>query len=92
MRDAFELGNRSPQLLSAFHGFVPPEVEAMDRDEPMSEDCLMLNVWTPSVGAGGKRPVMVWLHGGGFTSGSGGFICYDGAQLARQARRGRRSP
>ncbi len=38
----------------------------MDRNEPLSEDCLMLNVWTPAVGAG-KRPVMVWLHGGGFT-------------------------
>jgi para-nitrobenzyl esterase len=83
VRDCFELGKRSPQLLSAFHGFVPPEVEVMDRNEPMSEDCLMLNVWTPSVGAG-KRPVMVWLHGGGFTSGSGGFICYDGDKLAEK--------
>jgi para-nitrobenzyl esterase len=82
VRDASKLGNRSPQLLSSFHGFVPPEVEAMDRDEPMGEDCLMLNVWTPGVGASAKRPVMVWLHGGGYTSGSGGFICYDGAQLA----------
>jgi para-nitrobenzyl esterase len=76
------LGQRSPQLLTDFHGFVPPEVEAMDRDEAMGEDCLMLNVWTPGVGATGKRPVMVWLHGGGYTSGSGGFICYDGAELA----------
>lgn len=81
VRDTMQLGHRSPQLLSDFHGFVPPEVEAMDRNEPMSEDCLMLNVWTPAVGAG-KRPVMVWLHGGGYTSGSGGFICYDGAELA----------
>jgi para-nitrobenzyl esterase len=81
-RDCSKLGPRSPQLLSDFHGFVPPEVEAMDRDEPLSEDCLLLNVWTPGVGASGKRPVMVWLHGGGFTSGSGGFICYDGAELA----------
>ena len=32
---------------------------------------------------------MVWLHGGGYTSGSGGFICYDGSALAAQARRGR---
>ena len=82
VRDASKLGSRSPQLLSDFHGFVPPEVEAMDRDEPLSEDCLMLNVWTPGVGPAGKRPVMVWLHGGGYTSGSGGFICYDGANLA----------
>ena len=81
VRDTMRLGNRSPQLLTDFHGFVPPEVEAMDRNETLSEDCLMLNVWTPAVGAG-KRPVMVWLHGGGYTSGSGGFICYDGAELA----------
>ncbi|HXX19450.1 MAG TPA: carboxylesterase/lipase family protein [Candidatus Acidoferrum sp.] len=84
VRDCFELGPRSPQLLSSFHGVVPPEVEVMDRDEPMSEDCLMLNVWTPGVGSGHKRPVMVWLHGGGYTSGSGGFICYDGTQLAKK--------
>jgi para-nitrobenzyl esterase len=84
VRECFELGHRSPQLLASFHGQVPPEVEAMDRDEPMGEDCLVLNVWTPGVGAGHKRPVMVWLHGGGFTSGSGGFIMYDGANLARK--------
>lgn len=84
VRDCFELGHRSPQLLASFHGQVPPEVEAMDRDEPMGEDCLVLNVWTPSVGAAHKRPVMVWLHGGGYTSGSGGFIMYDGANLAQK--------
>ncbi len=57
----------------------------MDRNEPMGEDCLVLNVWTPGIGhGGGTRPVMVWLHGGGYTSGSGGFICYDGAELARK--------
>jgi para-nitrobenzyl esterase len=82
VRDALELGHRSPQLISSFHGFVPPELEAMDRDEPMGEDCLVLNVWTPGLDHGHKRPVMVWLHGGGFTSGSGGFIIYDGARLA----------
>ena len=77
-------GRRSPQLLSLFHGVVPPEVEAMDRDETMGEDCLVLNVWTPTLERGRKLPVMVWLHGGGFTSGSGGFICYDGTQLAKK--------
>ena len=82
VRAALALGPRAPQLLSAFHGVVPPEVEVMDRNEPMSEDCLRLNVWTPSATGGHKRPVMVWLHGGGYTSGSGGFICYDGARLA----------
>ncbi|HEY4340632.1 MAG TPA: carboxylesterase family protein [Steroidobacteraceae bacterium] len=84
VRDCTQLGHRSPQLLSLFHGFVPPEVEAMDRDEPMGEDCLVLNVWTPTLERDRKLPVMVWLHGGGFTSGSGGFICYDGMQLAKK--------
>jgi para-nitrobenzyl esterase len=46
------------------------------------EDCLFLNVWTP--GLSGKRPVMVWLHGGGFANGSGGAAMYDGAALARR--------
>ena len=39
IRDALELGLRSPQLWSAFHGQVPPEFEPMDRNEPMGEDC-----------------------------------------------------
>ena len=49
------------------------------------EDCLRLNVWTPaSAGSGRKRPVMVFMHGGGFTGGSGNdLLCYDGENLAR---------
>ncbi|HEX4196605.1 MAG TPA: carboxylesterase/lipase family protein [Caulobacteraceae bacterium] len=46
------------------------------------EDCLFINVWTP--GLSGKRPVMVWLHGGGFSNGSGGAAMYDGGNLARR--------
>jgi para-nitrobenzyl esterase len=49
----------------------------------MSEDCLFLNVWTRSLG-GNKRPVMVWLHGGGFSSGSGGESVTEGFNLARK--------
>ena len=45
-----------------------------------AEDCLALNVWTPA--ASGTRPVMVWLHGGGFTSGSGGWGWWTGEDLA----------
>lgn len=48
------------------------------------EDCLRLNIWTPKVNDSGKRPVMVWLHGGGYTAGSGQELpSYDGASLAR---------
>ena len=47
-----------------------------------SEDCLTLNVWTPSVGGSAKRPVMVWIHGGGFVNGSGDI--YNSRWLAAQ--------
>jgi para-nitrobenzyl esterase len=46
-----------------------------------SEDCLRLNVWTTGLDAG-KRPVMVWLHGGGFATGSGSAPTYEGSHLA----------
>jgi len=84
VREAYELGLRCPQRPSDFHGAVAKEWEVMALDEPMGEDCLILNVWTPSVGAGHKRPVMLWLHGGGYTSGSGGFIPYNGQELAKK--------
>lgn len=47
-----------------------------------SEDCLVLNVYTPGLSDGRKRPVMVWLHGGGFSSGSGSGRILDGTALA----------
>jgi para-nitrobenzyl esterase len=84
VRDCVDLGLRAPQRASDFHGQVPKIFEVMCPDEPMGEDCLMLNVWTPGTTAGRKRPIMVWLHGGGFTSGSGGFLCYNGQELARK--------
>jgi para-nitrobenzyl esterase len=49
-----------------------------------SEDCLYLNIWTESPLPGPLRPVMVWIYGGGFTSGAGSVEIYDGAALARQ--------
>lgn len=49
------------------------------------EDCLRVNVWTPGINDGKKRPVMVWLHGGGFSAGSGQELpSYDGTNLAKK--------
>ena len=69
------------------HG--PPSIQAAARpgplsiaSTPMSEDCLVANVWTP--GLDGRRPVMVWLHGGGFTQGDASGPLYDGTNLARR--------
>jgi para-nitrobenzyl esterase len=50
----------------------------------MSEDCLFLNVWTAAKSAGDKRPVMVWIHPGGYTTGSGSTPGFDGAALAKK--------
>ena len=50
--------------------------------EPMSEDCLYLNVWTGAQAAKERRPVMVWIHGGALTRGSGSVDVYDGEALA----------
>ena len=50
-----------------------------------SEDCLTLNVWTPAdFKPGQKRPVMVWIHGGSFTGGSGSLPIYDGTHFAER--------
>jgi para-nitrobenzyl esterase len=54
-------------------------------DGVQGEDCLRVNVWTPGIHDGKKRPVMVWLHGGGFVAGSGQELrSYDGENLARR--------
>ena len=50
----------------------------------LSEDCLYLNIWTAAKSANDKLPVMVWIHGGGFTRGSGTSTAYDGETLARK--------
>ena len=50
---------------------------------PVSENCLFLNIWTPKVSASAKLPVLVYIHGGAFTSGSGDVPVYDGEALAR---------
>ncbi len=52
--------------------------------QPMSEDCLYLNVWTAAKSSKDKRPVMVWIHGGGLTRGSGSTPVYDGEEFAKK--------
>lgn len=51
---------------------------------PLSEDCLYLNIWTSAKSGKDRLPVMVWIHGGGFTRGSGTGVAYDGEVLARK--------
>ena len=79
VREAYDHGRRSPVVDSA----IVPEFDTLNRREPMGEDCLVLNIWTPNPDAA-KRPVMVWLHGGGYMAGSAGWTCYDGGELARK--------
>ncbi len=64
-------------------GPIAPQVEKSRDYSKMSEDCLVLNLWTPGLKDGRKRPVMLWLHGSGFTGGSS-----RGAYGANLARRG----
>lgn len=72
--DATKLGTPSLQDPTTVYG----------KNEPApGEDCLVLNVWTPA-GGGKGRPVMVYNHGGGYTTGSGGSTAQDGSMLARE--------
>ncbi|MEV6339708.1 carboxylesterase family protein [Nocardia vinacea] len=73
IRDSVEIGPAAPQLASRLERVMGRFTVAQ------AEDCLSLNVWAP---AGAGHPVLVFLHGGGFTSGSGGLAWYDGAELA----------
>src|SRR5690606_19213968 len=49
-----------------------------------SEDCLVLNLFTPGIEDGGRRPVMLWLHGGGFSTLSASSAMYDGVNLCNR--------
>ena len=69
--------------------FGPWSAEYLIPKEPISEDCLYLNVWTGSRSTGAKlakerRPVLVWIYGGGFNSGGSGVPIYDGEAMARK--------
>ncbi len=64
-------------------GMLMPRDYARDLSLPQREDCLVLNVWTPATDSA-KRPVMVWIHGGGFAVGSGSGSVFDGTHLAKR--------
>ena len=84
VRDALEYRGHAPQLPGRPER--RPELQTILGPAditPETEDCLTLNVWTPGVGSG-KRPVMVWLHGGAFAYGSGNRAVTEGANLARR--------
>ncbi len=81
VKETVEWGAEAPQVSP--HTEIP-EVRATIPQTGMSEDCLRLNVWTSALGRNDKRPVMVWLHGGGFASGNGSYTIYDGTNLAKK--------
>ncbi len=77
VRDVLEYGPTVPKPLyrGAMAGLLP------DMEIP-GLDCLNLNIWTPAVDSA-RRPVLVWIHGGGFVCGSGSLNIYDGSKFAR---------
>jgi para-nitrobenzyl esterase len=86
VRDASSFGPIAPQTVAAGGIANPSDPDAGD---VRSEDCLTLNIWTrdlpenATTAPGLGRPVMVWIHGGGFTSGSGSVLLYRGEHLVR---------
>jgi len=75
VRDALAWGNPALQAPGQTFGIAEPDPD---------EDCLFLNIWTPAVNDGRKRPVMFYCHGGGFWAGSGASAMQDGSNLARE--------
>ncbi|MDQ0993666.1 carboxylesterase/lipase family protein [Streptomyces sp. V3I7] len=78
VRDATSYGPTVPHA-----PYAPPFDTLIPEDDNPGEDCLNLNIWTPSPEPGAGLPVMVWLHGGAFTNGSGSASAYDGSTFAR---------
>jgi len=78
-------GNSAPQIMdSRYAGTLSAFTDHWNYDD-VSEDCLRLNIWTPDLNDGKKRPVLLWLHGGGYTNGNAiEQDGYDGESLARK--------
>jgi para-nitrobenzyl esterase len=89
VRDAVEFGPPSPQIGGGDVSYAqaPPEMKRMGLGErsrlPASEDCLVLNVWTPAADSA-RRPVLVWFHGGGYTGLSAAHDLWNFSNLARR--------
>lgn len=79
-RPAETHGASAPQL----RGAALPVFRHLDSAAPQGEDCLSLCVYTPGLRDGRRRPVLVWLHGGAWSTGSGTSPAYDGSALARE--------
>lgn len=91
VRDVLDYGNMAPQAGGApanagmqTGARITRSLFAPLTSQAQSEDCLYLNVWSSGVNQSPNRAVMVWLHGGGFTSGSGASTLYDGINLAKR--------
>lgn len=82
VRDCARPGARCPQLGVGKGSFY--EKEFYPVEEPMDEDCLYLNVWTPAQRPDEKLPVLFWVHGGVFMTGYGHSAHFDGEHFARQ--------
>ena len=86
VRDALDYGPSTPQSNPNVKAPSSPTSALIGdlSDRPESEDCLVLNIWTRGLKDNGKRPVMFWIHGGGFQSGSGSSPGYDGTNLCKR--------
>lgn len=82
VRDCFDYGEAAPQPLAARTSQSSMLIQWDRHIFGMGENCLHLNVWTPGIDNKG-RPVMLWFHGGAYTSGSGNSARFDGDPLAR---------
>jgi len=79
-------GNTAPQIMDNRYANAWASFRDHWNYDDVSEDCLKLNVWTPALADGKKRPVMVWFHGGGYTNGNG--IEHDGYMGENLSRKG----
>lgn len=86
VKDTIWWGNTAPQIMDNRYANVHYSFADHWNYDDVSEDCLKLNVWTSGIADGKKRPVLVWLHGGGFTNGNG--IEQDGYHGENLAKKG----